>query len=354
MQRVINLIGKMTRSEGVHGAAIAVVSKGTLVLEHYQGMAAPGKAASPDTLWPLASISKLYTAAAIMALIERGELTLSTRIKTILPRMQGEGRDRITMRQLLTHTAGLIYESPEMPRLLAAQTPLNEIVDEAYERPLLYAPGTDQLYSDLGYALAGRAAATAMQEDLPKLIDELVLRPGGLSQTFMLPRPSDDGRIAYVNGSFAEGTPGAMYNSIYARNLAHPAFGVIGTLRDLLDFGLLFTPYAEHRIFSSVGLRTMITDQTGGDLPGERVAHPAGVIHPWGVGFMIKGRSGTPELVSPESFGHAGASGCILWIDPINDVIIAFVSNRHLNLDPDGFFARLDRIVNVTMAELSR
>jgi CubicO group peptidase (beta-lactamase class C family) len=84
------------------------------------------------------------------------------------------------------------------------------------------------------------------------------------------------------------------------------------------------------------------------------VSKPHGVIHPWGIGFMIKGRAGTPELVSPLSFGHAGASGCILWIDPVADVVIAFVSNRHLNLDMDGFFFRLDRVVNVAMAACSR
>jgi beta-lactamase class C len=349
-----DLVGRMVRTEGVHGAAVAVVARGKLIHEEYAGIAAPGRPASAETIWPLASITKLYTAAMIVRLIEQGALTLSTRIATILPRMTGGGRETITLRQLLTHTSGLIYESPEMPALMTAQTGLNDMVDEAYSSPLLYQPGTSQLYSDLGYALAGRLAATAMQSDYAQLVRELVLAPANLNETF-LPVPAHvDDQIASISGAFAEGTDGAMYNSRYSRELSHPAFGAAGNLRDLLALGLLFTPYAPKQLFTAAGLRTMVSDQTGGDLPGERVAAPVGVIHPWGLGPMIKGRSGTPELVSPESFGHAGATGCILWVDPIQDVVIAFVSNRHLNSDPDAFFFRLDRVVNVTMANLSR
>lgn len=354
MSSVMEQVGRMVRTEGVQGAAVAVAHHGKLVIEHYEGLAAPGQPAGVETLWPLASISKLYTAAMIVRLIELGELTLSTRIRAILPRMDGEGKDRITLRQLLTHTAGFIYESPEMQRLLMEQTPLVDIVDEAYERPLVFQPGSDQLYSDLGFAVAGRVATVAMQRDFAELVRELVLEPAGLSDTFMPPSRGEDERIAYVTGSFAEGTAGAMYNSAYARNLAHPAFGTNATLRDLLSFGLLFTPHAPRQILSGAAIRTMVSDQTGGDLPGERVTPVTGVVHPWGLGFMIKGRAGTPELVSPDSFGHAGASGCILWIDPALDVVIAFVSNKHYNLDPDGFFERLDRIVNVATAALTR
>src|SRR5215207_5503717 len=54
---------------------------------------------------------------------------------------------------------------------------------------------------------------------------------------------------------------------------------------------------------------------------------------------MLKGRAGRMELVTPSSFGHGGASGCILWIDPVYDVVVAFVSNRHARADPDGFHA---------------
>jgi CubicO group peptidase (beta-lactamase class C family) len=144
-----------------------------------------------------------------------------------------------------------------------------------------------------------------------------------------------------------------MYNSAYSRGLAHPAFGVVATLRDLLAFGLLFTPHAGRTVLSGAAIRTMTSDQTGGDEPGERVYQPTGVIHPWGIGFELKGRSGTRELVSPSSFGHGGATGCVLWIDPVLDVVVAFVSNRHLSTGLEAFTSRLNRVVNVATASLT-
>ena len=292
-------------------------------------------------------------ASAAMALIERGEITLSTRVETVLPDFTGGGHERVTLRHLMTHTSGLIYESPRMAELMAARTPLDAIVDEALAGDLVFAPGASQLYSDLGFALAGRMLAAVAGTPLPELVAGSVLEPAGLGNTHMPPPREVDGRIAYVAGGFAEGTEGAMYNSSYARDLAHPAFGTVATLRDLLAFGLLFAPNGPRRLFSRAGTTAMVTDQTGTDLPGETVQAPTGVIHPWGIGFMIKGRSVYPELASPSSFGHAGASGCSLWVDPVADVVIAFVSNRHLNADPDEFFRRLDGVHNTVMAGLT-
>jgi beta-lactamase class C len=353
LAHVAGLVDRIARAEGVAGAGLAVLVGGKVALEHYAGDAGPGNAAGPETLWPVASISKLYTATMIMRLIEQGELTLITRAGSVLPRFDGGGKEKITLRQLLTHTSGLPYESPQMARLLAAQTPLEEIVDEVYALPLDYPPGTDQRYSDLGYAVAGRMAAVAMQDDFSSLVRELVLEPAGLIGTFLPATADVSTRIAYVSGVLGEGTDGAMYTSAYGRGLAHPAFGAVATLPDLLAFGALFTPHVARPLLSSAGLATMTADQTCGDQPGEHVIPPAGVIHPWGIGFMLKGRAAIMELVSPASFGHGGASGCILWVDPVQDAVIAFVSNLHVRADPDGFMPRLTRVVNATLAALT-
>ena len=345
------LLRRMIEEESVDGGGIAVARRGEVVFEEYAGEARSSLAAAPNALWPLASISKVYTASAIVALVERGLLTLSTKVSSVLPEFTGEGRERITLRQVLTHTSGLIYESPEMGDLLAAQTPLATIVDEAYTRPLLFAPGADQRYSDLGYALAARMAETVAGKPLPELVRELVLTPGGLAQTFMPPSPNEFGRIAHVRGVLAEGTEGAMYNSPYALGLAHPAFGTVASLPDLLKFGLAFTPHGQP-FLSLAGIRAMTTDQTGNDFPGFEVYDVSGSIQPWAIGFMLKGRAVTPELVSPVSFGHGGASGCIVQVDPAAEIVIAFVSNRHERLGPDEFMHRLDRVVNAAMAAI--
>src|SRR5215212_5030411 len=116
------LVDRIVRADGVQGAGVAVLAGGEVVLEHYAGDAGPGSPAGPETLWPVASISKLYTATMIMRLIEQGDLTLITRAGSVLARFDGGGKEQITLRHLLTHTSGLPYESPQMARLLAAQT----------------------------------------------------------------------------------------------------------------------------------------------------------------------------------------------------------------------------------------
>jgi CubicO group peptidase (beta-lactamase class C family) len=347
------LLRRMIEHEGVEGGGIAVARRGEFVFEEYAGEARPSVAASGDTLWPLASISKIYTAAAVTALVERGLLTFSRKVSAVLPAFTGGGREKITVRQLLTHTSGLTYESPAMETLLAAQTPLDRMVDEAYTLPLVFEPGTDQRYSDLGYALAGRVAETVSGKSLPDLVRELVLTPAGLTDTFMPLTTIEFGRIARVRGVLAEGTEGAMYNSAYALGLAHPAFGAVASLRDLVNFGLAFTPYGRPCL-SPAGIAMMTTDQTGNDWPGFEVHRIAGSIQPWAIGFMLKARAATPELVSPQSFGHAGASGCILHIDPAAEIVIGFVSNRHERLGFDDFMHRLDRVVNAAMATFTR
>jgi CubicO group peptidase (beta-lactamase class C family) len=349
LRPAIDLIDRIVAEEGVTGAAFAVAQRGAPIATHFAGQAAPGAAAGPQTLWPLASITKLYTAAAVLSLVERGVLALSTPVRRVLPAFDGDGRERITLRHLLTHTSGLIYESPEWERLLIAQTPLEEIVDEVYRAPLRFAPGEGQAYSDLGFGLLGRVAATAAGRPFPELVCELVIEPAGLEETFFGAGPEHADRLARVSGVVAEGTDGAMYNSPYALALGHPAFGVVATIEDLLRFGLCFAP-GGRPFLSAASLRAMTSDQLG-----EGAGRLSGEVMPWGLGFQVRGNgAGFPVLASPDSHGHAGGTGCLLWIDPAADAVVAFVSNRHYNADPDGFFLLLERVANASFACLSR
>jgi CubicO group peptidase (beta-lactamase class C family) len=353
---VTERLTRFIRAGEIDGAGLAVAVGGEPVFEWYGGQAAPGLPAGPAVLWPLASISKVYTAAAVMALVERGELTLGTRVCTVLPRFRGGGRDDVTLWHLLTHTSGLIYESPRMEELLRRQTPLDEIVDEAYEHPLQFLPGTRIGYSDYGIALAARVAATVAGRPFPELLRDLVLAPGDLRETFLPPPPDHYPRVARVRGAPAEGSAGAMYNSPYALALAHPAFGVVATLRDLLRFGLLFAPGGP-RILSEATVRAMTTDQTGGRLLGTVLDRDEEAPMGWGLGFMVRGAT-DPEgffgdLFPPGSFGHAGASGCMLAVSPADGVTVAYVSNRHLNSDQDRFLHRNAVVLNGVLAALT-
>ncbi len=351
--RMESFVDELVATQRVGGAGLAAAVDGKRVFEHYAGNANPDVKAGPDVLWPVASISKLYTAAVIMRLIEAGTLTLGMKVFDVLPRCEGGGREEITLRQLMTHTSGLPYESPQMPERMAETTSLELLIEEAFSLALEFAPGTHQQYSDLGYLVAGHMAHKVTNTAFPELVRTLVLEPAALSRTLMPPEEAAYPQIAHVDGVFAADTDGAMYNSAYSRQLAHPAFGTFAALGDLLDFGLCFDPHAQRHLLSRAGTLAMTTDQTCGDFAAESTIAPEGVIHAWGIGFSIKGRSGYPELASQEGYGHGGASGCYLWIDPSHRVTIAFVSNRHYNTNPTEFMHRLEQALSVTFASLT-
>ena len=351
MQTVLD--GFVNRGE-VDGAAVAVAWRGQQIAEFTSGFAAPQHPARFDTLWPLASISKVYTATAVMRLVERGLLSLAQPVRSVLPEFTGDGREQITLRHLLTHTSGIVYESPEMVARLEAQQPIDAMIDEAYTYPLLFTPGTRLSYSDYNYALAGRMAAITLGVDFPSLIEQEVLVPGGLHDTFMPPPRTQYERLAHVIGTAAYGTPGSMYNADYALQLAHPAFGTVSTVSDLLQFGLRFTRHDTTRLLSGASVRVMTTDQTGGHTPGASFTDGTDLPRPWAIGFSLKGTTGSgPDLFSPSSFGHGGASGCMLMVDPEQELAVAFVSNKHALTGREAFSRRQQAVCNVAAAALT-
>ncbi|MBX3014884.1 MAG: beta-lactamase family protein [Caldilineaceae bacterium] len=353
----VSLIDRYLDEGGFAGAALIAAQHGRIVIEHYAGMAAPGVPASPTVLWPLASISKVYTAAMIMRLVEAGTLTLNRLAHQLLPQFTGEGRETIRLRHLLTHTAGMIYESPEMAERLAAQTPATALIEEMLAAPLLFKPGTAFAYADYHYLLAGCMAAAATGIDFAELVDTLVLQPMGLHDTYLRPPTPVYNRLAKVRGVMAEETAGAMYNSSYALSLAHPAFGTVATARDLLHFALHFAPTGP-RLHSAAAVRTMTTDQTGGFAAAHdaQMGLPAGMYVPWGIGFALK-NSWTPsnfaDLASQRAYGHGGASGCQLVIDPAADAVIALMTNTHARTGRELWYTRLQSILNSAFACLA-
>ena len=354
--RARRLLERHVHDAEISGAGLVAWKNGELVAEHHVGAAAPRLAAGPDVLWPIASISKVYTAAMVMRLVEAGVITLNTLVQHVLPQFTGDGREDVRVRHLLTHTAGLIYESPDMEARLKAQTPLRDLIAEALQRPLLFRPGTEIRYADYNYLVAGHVAEVAAGTPFAQLVRTLVIEPAGLRHTLLPPGPEDEPRIAFVRGAPAEGTAGDMYNSQYARALAHPAFGIYATTADLARFGSMFMPGGP-RFLSEGTVRAMTTDQTGG-VGG---THPSmkgyapDVRVPWGIGFALQTER-VPGLYSDLSsfrtFGHGGASGCTLVCDPACGLVVAVTTNTHLRAGREQWTRRMQSVVNCVFAAL--
>lgn len=355
---LVTLINHIIGQNDITGAAIVAMHRGKIVLEHYAGHANPTTVAHKDSLWPLASISKVFSAATIMRLVEQGVLTLNTRATSILPEFNGDMREEVRIRHLLTHTAGMIYESPQMAERLRNHTSLADMYAESIPSPLMFAPGTQLSYSDYHWLLLATMAERLTGTAFADLMQQLVLVPMGLTQTFFpCAQTTTPAQVAYVRGVLAEGTSGAMYNSDYARGLAHPAFGVTASARDLARFAWHFMPHGP-RVLSEPTVRAMTRDQTAG-VPGRYPIisgigeHPQ---HAWGLGWALQ-TSRTPalfsELLSFETFGHHGASGCQVMADPTQELIVVALTNTHLNTGIDPWYNRLQAIANCTIAAVA-
>ena len=335
------------------GAAVLVLKHGQIVCEHYAGEAAPGIPATADTLWPLASISKVYSAATIMRMVELGEITLNTRATSLFPAFCGGERDTVRIRHLLTHTAGLMYESPEMAMRLRNQTSLSDMLDEALESPLLYTPGTTVSYSDYHWLILAHIAEHILGMSFVDAMRTLLLDPMGLQQTYFPVGAA--GPVAYVRGALAEGTSGDMYNSAYGHSLAHPAFGVVASARDVARFAMHFMPGGP-RVLAEPTVWAMTHDQTagvGGHYPIlDGIGTPR---HSWGIGWALQTAT-TPalfsELLSFDTFGHHGASGCQVMADPHHDLVLVTLTNTHLNTGMDRWYDRLQAIAACAIASV--
>jgi CubicO group peptidase (beta-lactamase class C family) len=154
--RIDTLVGQALSETGTPSASIAVVRGGRIVLaKAYGKQSEAGGAADPRQPYQIASISKQFTAAALLLLEDEGKLRLDDVVGRYLPGITGG--DRITIRQLLDHTSGLQDYWPQDYSFHAMATPVTPqaIVDRWAKKPLDFAPGTQWQYSNTGYVVAG-------------------------------------------------------------------------------------------------------------------------------------------------------------------------------------------------------
>jgi D-alanyl-D-alanine carboxypeptidase len=157
MQAIDSLVEKALADTRVPSASIVVVKDGQIVLAKAYGKALlPDVEASPSMRYKIASNSKQFTAAAIMLLAERHKVSLDDKVARFLPDLTGA--DKVTIRNLLTHTSGyqdFYAEDYVVPELRKDTTP-QHILDVWGKKALDFAPGTRWQYSNTNYVIAGR------------------------------------------------------------------------------------------------------------------------------------------------------------------------------------------------------
>ncbi|MCC6162072.1 MAG: serine hydrolase [Acidobacteria bacterium] len=170
------------------GAAAIVVRDGEVVYRKAIGMASMelGVPLQPDTVFRLGSITKQFTAAAVMLLVEDGRVALTDPIEKYLPGYPTQGHV-ITVEHLLTHTSGIqSYTAIPgwFPTRIRADLPLQELIDGFKKEPMQFAPGERYAYNNSAYVILGAVIEKASGETYERFLTRRIFEPLGMTSTF--------------------------------------------------------------------------------------------------------------------------------------------------------------------------
>jgi D-alanyl-D-alanine carboxypeptidase len=180
--KVDTIVADALKSSGVPSASIAIVRDGKIVFTKAYGDQGPGIARGPDVnaKYQIASVSKQFTAAALLLLEDEGKLSLDDKVSKWVPDVTDA--DKISIRQLLSHTAGLQDYWPQDYSFKAMETAVTpqQIVNRWAKKPLDFAPGTAWQYSNTGYVVAGMIIEKASGRKLLDYLQAKIFKPLGM------------------------------------------------------------------------------------------------------------------------------------------------------------------------------
>ncbi|MGC9316423.1 MAG: serine hydrolase domain-containing protein [Armatimonadota bacterium] len=334
-RRTASAIEAAIRDEVTPGAVV-LVGRGDEVLCHeargHRMLQPERRPMQLDAIFDLASLTKpVATAPCVLQLIERGDLSLDTPVRAILPGFTGDGRAAATVRHLLTHSAGLPAYRNYLDALGEDVPPAQRrrrVVDDICCLPLEHAPGEGFLYSCLGYILLASVVEAVADTTLDELAEESVFRPLGMADTCFNPRPERALRCAATE-QLSDGVLCGVVHDENARYLGGVGgnAGLFSTARDLSRFMQAILGGGQldgARILTEESVRRMISPQL--ELGETRR----------GLGWDIAS-SHSPQVrggFPPGGIGHSGYTGTSIWADPASGVYVILLTNRvHLGRD---------------------
>ncbi|HEX6498716.1 MAG TPA: serine hydrolase domain-containing protein [Micromonosporaceae bacterium] len=276
----------------------------------------------PDTVFDLASLTKLFTTTVVLTLVDQGTLSLDQPLAEWLPSYRDGHRRAVTLRHLLTHTSGL----PALLSLWTDWPDRDARADAVREAPLVHPPGSVFEYSCVGYILAGLLVEQVTGRSLPDLVRERVCEPLGLRDTGYLPGPELVARCAATEHQPDTGR-GMVRGSVHDENswslggVAGNA-GVFGTAADVARFGEMLRRRGTLdgvRVLREDTVAEMTRDQLPPDLdPGYR----------HGLGVRVADPQFMGPLAAHGAFGHTGFTGTCLVVDPVRGLVVVLLTNR--------------------------
>ena len=296
-------------------AAVVRVERKGVVGTYAAGTLCPDPRAGPDSectaesLFDLASLTKLATTALVLSFVREHLLELDMPFRELLPEFRGGNKDRVTLRQVLTHTAGLAWWKPLWKE---ASSP-EELVSLAAKEPLAQDIGEFR-YSDLGYIMlteglarvAGKPLTGALRE---RVVDVVEARTCGYG-----PRAAEQCAATEEDTEWRrKRLRGEVHDeNAYAMGGVSGHAGLFGTAADV---AALIRVYRDGAVIGNE-LR---------DLARTEAYRGGGVRR--GIGLVLRPPEGLP-FFSDDAFGHTGFTGTSVWVDPAKSLTLVVLTNR--------------------------
>ncbi len=285
----------------------------------------------PQSVFDMASLTKvIVTTTAAMQLYEAGRLSLDAPVARYLPDFAQNAKGEVTIRQLLTHSAGLVPFRPfyQDERIAAQQDTAAwraAVIEKIMAEKLQYEPGTESRYSDLGFITLGLVIEKISGQPLADYAEEHIFEPLGMTRTGFRPIGKTDSTIVPTERDdvFRQRLVQGEVHDEAAFLLGGAAghAGLFSTAEDLSLFASMLV--SGGRIYGRQFLQPetiRLFTAKAEDLGGTRA-----------LGWDTKsaeGYSSAGQHFGMQSFGHTGFTGTSLWIDPEADLFVILLTNR--------------------------
>lgn len=319
-------VEKEISAKKLPGAVILIGRQGSVVFLKAYGNKQVEPETVPmtvDTVFDMASVTKpVATATSVMILVERGKLRIGDCVARHIPEFAANGKEGITVEQLLVHQSGLIADN--------ALADYADGPEKAMERVLALKPatepGTNFKYSDMNFVVLGELVKRLTGKSVHEFSTENVFGPLGMTETGYVPREELRTRAAPTEKRDGEWMRGEVHDPrAYKLGGVAGHAGLFSTAADLAVYAQMMINRGSYGGVRILRPRTV-------DLMTRGVPVSAGMR---GLGWdMLTGYSiNRGQGMSPSAYGHGGFTGTGLWIDPELELFVIFLSNR---VHPNG------------------
>ncbi|MGP0019328.1 MAG: serine hydrolase [Candidatus Sulfotelmatobacter sp.] len=313
------VIEKAIADGNIPGAVLVVGHDGAVIYRKAYGSRALEPRREPmtlDTVFDLASLTKVIaTTTSVMQLVEQGKVRMNDPVAKYLPEFAQNGKEDITVRQLLTHYSGL---APDLD-LTTPWEGKNTAYQLAFTEPPETTPGSGFVYSDINFIMLGALVERVSGETLDVYTAQHIFAPLKMTRTRFVPPAAWRPRIAPTQYDENEKMLWGVVHDPTARRMGGVAghAGLFSTADDLAKFAQALLN-GGGGILSPLTVEKMTSPETPAAAP---------VLRGFGWDIDSPFSSNRGDLLPVGSYGHTGWTGTSVWIDPTTETYIILLTN---------------------------